>query len=66
MQITLNGDPYELDAPLAIDRLLAQLDIDARTVAVEHNRVVVKRESFGATIINEGDQVEIVNFVGGG
>ena len=66
MQITLNGDPYELAAPLTIDRLLAQLDIDARTVAIEHNQVVVKRDSFDATIINQGDQVEIVNFVGGG
>jgi thiamine biosynthesis protein ThiS len=66
VQITLNGDPYELAAPLTIDRLLAQLHIDARTVAVEHNLVVVKRESFDATIITQGDQVEIVNFVGGG
>jgi sulfur carrier protein len=64
--ITLNGEPYALDAPLTIGDLLARLDIDARRVAVEHNLVVLKRERFGSTVIGEGDQVEIVNFVGGG
>ena len=46
--------------------LLAHLNIDARRVAVEHNLVVVKRGAFDATVVHEGDQVEIVNFVGGG
>jgi thiamine biosynthesis protein ThiS len=35
-------------------------------VAVEHNLNVLKRASFGETVVQEGDQVEIVNFVGGG
>ena len=46
--------------------LLNQLDIDARRVAVEHNLVVVKRTAFDVTTIRGGDEVEIVNFVGGG
>jgi len=66
VRITLNGDPYDLDAPLTIDRLLARLEIAPRTVAVEHNLAVVKRARFDATVINDGDRVEIVNFVGGG
>jgi len=65
-RITLNGDPYEVDAPLTVSALLARLDIDSRRVAVEHNLVVVKRGAYGATMIRAGDQVEIVNFVGGG
>lgn len=64
--ITLNGDRYELDGPTTVDRLLARLDIDPRRVAVEHNLVILKRTAFSATVINEGDHVEIVNFVGGG
>jgi thiamine biosynthesis protein ThiS len=64
--ITLNGDPYELVAPLTVSELLARLDIDPRRVAVEHNLVVLKRTAFGETRVNAGDQVEIVNFVGGG
>jgi len=66
MQIILNGDPHETRGPLTIAELLTQLAIDARRVAVEHNLVVVKRNAFDATIVNEGDQIEIVNFVGGG
>ena len=66
MQITLNGDRYEVAGPLTVTELLAQLEIDARRVAVEHNLTVLKRDAFGATIVHEGDEVEIVNFVGGG
>jgi thiamine biosynthesis protein ThiS len=66
LQITLNGDTHEVAGPLTVTDLLAQLQIDARRVAVEHNLVVLKREAFGATMIREGDEVEIVNFVGGG
>ncbi len=64
--ITLNGDPYELKAPLTVSELLARLEIDPRRVAVEHNLVVLKRAAFAETTVRAGDQVEIVNFVGGG
>jgi thiamine biosynthesis protein ThiS len=64
--ITLNGDPFDVSGPLTVSQLLASLDIDARRVAVEHNLVVLKRVAFDGVIVREGDQVEIVNFVGGG
>lgn len=66
MRITLNGDPYQLDKPVTISELLAKLEIDPRRVAVELNLVVLKRPTFESTTIKEGDEVEIVNFVGGG
>ena len=66
MTITVNGDPYEVQGPITISELLVRLDIDARRVAVEHNLVVLKRMAFDRTPINEGDEIEIVNFVGGG
>ncbi len=65
MIVTLNGDPFETDAP-TISTLLAQLDIDPRRVAVERNFVVIKRDAYASTAIETGDQIEIVNFVGGG
>jgi len=65
MTITLNGDPYDTDAA-TVAALLERLDIDPRRVAVERNFVVVKREAYGATPVETGDQIEIVNFVGGG
>jgi sulfur carrier protein len=66
MHITLNGDPTELPAPLSVQALLDRLGIDGRMVAVEHNRVVVRRARYATTMIEEGAEVEIVNFVGGG
>jgi len=64
--IMLNGDRFDIGGPLTVGDLLAQLDLDGRRVAVEHNLVIVKRARFAETTIREGDQVEIVNFVGGG
>jgi len=66
VRITVNGDPYELDQPITISRLLTRLEIDPRRVAIEHNLVVVKRATYGSVTLQSGDEVEIVNFVGGG
>lgn len=66
MTIQLNGDPYEVSAPLTIADLLTKLEIDPRRVAVERNFVIVKRDHYATTEITEGDEIEIVNFVGGG
>ena len=64
--IKLNGDPFEVAGPLTVSDLLARLDIDARRVAVEHNLTVLKRAAYDSTPVQEGDAIEIVNFVGGG
>ena len=66
MEIILNGEPYAVDQPLTIVALLERLEIDERRVAVEHNLTIIKRHRFPDVIVDEGDQVEIVNFVGGG
>ena len=66
MVISLNGEPYELPGPLTVSDLLTHLQIDPRRVAVEHNLIVLKRGTFDTVVVREGDQVEIVNFVGGG
>jgi thiamine biosynthesis protein ThiS len=64
--ITLNGEPFDVNGPLTVTELLSHLEIDARRVAVEHNITVLKRTAFDDTVVREGDEVEIVNFVGGG
>jgi thiamine biosynthesis protein ThiS len=64
--ITLNGDRREMSGPLSISALLQQLEIDSRRVAVELNLNVVKKTAYDSSLINDGDEVEIVNFVGGG
>ena len=66
MTIRLNGDAHEVAGPLSISALLAALGIDSRRVAVVHNLAVVKRHAYDSTTIADGDEIEIVNFVGGG
>ena len=66
MTITLNGDRYDIPAPVTVTALLETLAIDSRRVAVEHNLVILKRTAYNDTLVREGDNVEIVNFVGGG
>lgn len=64
--IRLNGDTADIPGAMTVSALLTHLGIDARRVAVELNLVVVKRAAFDTTLVNEGDEVEVVNFVGGG
>jgi sulfur carrier protein len=66
LTIRVNGEPFEIAGPMSISALLADLKIDARLVAVEHNLLVVKRAKYDSVVVNAGDEVEIVNFVGGG
>ena len=66
MKITLNGEPFEIAGPVTLRQLLTALEIDPRRVAVEHNLEIVKRKLYDSLIVTEGDQVEVVNFVGGG
>jgi thiamine biosynthesis protein ThiS len=66
LTIVLNGDRFDLAGPVTIGELLARLDIDPRRVAVEHNLAILKRTAFAETIVRDGDEIEIVNFVGGG
>jgi thiamine biosynthesis protein ThiS len=66
VNITLNGERFELDSRVTVAELLNKLDIDPRRVAVEHNLEILKRRTFPDVILDDGDTVEIVNFVGGG
>ena len=64
--ITLNGERRDWPGPQSVERLLQDLALDGRLVAVELNRLVVKRGRFAETLVRDGDEVEIVSFVGGG
>ena len=64
--IVLNGDPYAIDGEIRLIALLERLDMRQTRVAVEINREIVPKASYTATVIKPGDNVEIINFVGGG
>jgi sulfur carrier protein len=64
--VELNGEPRALADGATVADLLALLQLDARYLAVERNRQVVPRAQHAATLLCDGDQLEIVTLVGGG
>jgi sulfur carrier protein len=66
IQLQVNGRAVELDAPMPLLDYLAQIGVEPRTVAVEHNGEILERVGYERTVLNAGDVVEIVRMVGGG
>lgn len=66
MVIRINGKDSEVAPDLSVAQLLEDLEIRPGRVVVELNAEVVSRDAHGATQLKEGDEVEIVHFVGGG
>ena len=66
VNVSVNGEPRRLPAGLSIAAMLGELGLDAQRVAVERNRDVVPRSSLAEVMVEDGDQYEIVHFVGGG
>ena len=66
MRLTVNGETREAPDSATLADLLASLGIDARRVAVERNREIAPKSLWAETRLKDGDQLEIVQFVGGG
>ena len=66
MRVYVNGEPRELNQPLTLAELVAELDLPPARIAIELNRTVVRRNDWSATTLNDEDRIEIVHFVGGG
>jgi len=66
MQVVVNSSPFELPAGATVAGLLEQLQVPRTRVAVEVNRMIVRRAQHPETVLHEGDQIEVVTLVGGG
>jgi thiamine biosynthesis protein ThiS len=66
VRLIVNGEEKRFAAPGDLAGLIAGLGLDARKVAVERNQAIVPRSLWPATVLAEGDRIEIVHFVGGG
>ncbi|MFZ5801812.1 MAG: sulfur carrier protein ThiS [Candidatus Omnitrophota bacterium] len=66
VKIRLNGEEKKIEEGLTVKALLDSLNVNPYTVVVERNETVVRRAEIDKTAIVEGDQIEIVRFVGGG
>ncbi|EJU11380.1 MULTISPECIES: sulfur carrier protein ThiS [Sphingomonadaceae] len=64
--LTVNGEPRRIAAGSSIADLVAQIGLDPKKVAVEHNAEIAPRSTLADVTLSEGDVLEIVHFVGGG
>ncbi len=66
MKLTVNGKPVELPDGSTVAGLLSHLVIEPARVAVERNQEVIPRRTWAEARLADGDQIEVVTFVGGG
>jgi thiamine biosynthesis protein ThiS len=64
--LQINGKNVVLDGPMKLPAYLEKLGVSARSVAVEHNGVIIERSVYDGITLDDGDVVEIVRMVGGG
>ena len=66
MKVLANGDPVEVAEGASVDDLLALLGLGGRWVLVERNGEPVPRSDLAATLLADGDRLELVRAVAGG
>ena len=66
MNLQINGQSRDFSGPLSVQSLLQAMDLGERRVAVEVNQHIVPRSRHEQHLLAEGDQVEIVQAIGGG
>jgi len=66
VELTVNGEPHTAPAGTTISGLFARLGLNPVKIAVELNLEIVPKSRHSATVLCDGDRVEIVQFVGGG
>lgn len=66
IQVTVNGKPQRLASPLPVSALVETMSLAGKKIAVERNGEIVPRSAHAATLVADGDRLEIVVAVGGG
>jgi sulfur carrier protein len=65
MKVSVNGEE-QIIASMSVYDFLLSIDCDPRPIAVELNCAILAKKDYRTTFLLEGDQLEIVWFVGGG
>lgn len=66
MYLTVNGSALDLPPDASVAHLIERLGSVGQRLAVEINGIIVARSGYADTALHEGDQVEIVQAIGGG
>ncbi len=66
LTLTINGEHRQFSTAMTVNELLATIGLDNRKVAIERNLEIVPKSQYGGTVLESGDKLEIVHFIGGG
>jgi sulfur carrier protein len=66
INIQLNGEPQQVAAQCSISQLLQNLALDVQRIAVERNQKILPKSQYANTYLTAGDQLEIIQAIGGG
>ena len=66
MLIQVNGEQRSLDKSVSILEFLLALDLNPKMLVVEHNGAIVPRDKYAETLLQSGDEFEIVQMMAGG
>lgn len=66
MELVINGEPRSAQSQATLRELVAVLGLKEDRVAIELNGHIVRRDRWDGTLLQSGDRLEIVQFVGGG
>ena len=66
MTLSVNGTEMSIEAGKTLRELLELVDVQLGQIAVERNLEIVPQESYASTILQPGDELEIVTLRGGG
>ena len=64
--IRLNGEPYVIEGDARLTTLIEVLKMKPTRIAAELNRVIIPKADHASITLREGDELELINFVGGG
>ncbi|SCA55191.1 Thiazole synthase (fragment) [Candidatus Terasakiella magnetica] len=66
MNVIVNGEERTLENAKSVEEFLTDIGLDPKKVAVERNLVIVPKSEFSTHMLDDGDKLEIVHFIGGG
>jgi len=66
VRVLINGEEKGLPGPISVSDLLDRFNLPSQRVAIELNKIVIRKSTWTETLVNDGDRIEVVHFVGGG
>ncbi len=66
MKIKVNGEEREVAQATTLEQLIRSLGLESKVMAAAVNMEIVKQDAWDKAVLNDGDTIELLDFVGGG